>query len=49
MPSLNKHIIAKGVTLSNYFVNTPVCCPSRATLLTGRHAHNTNFTDVVSV
>ncbi len=24
----------------NHFVNTPICCPSRATLLSGRFAHN---------
>ena len=29
-----------GVNMSNFFVNTPICCPSRATLLSGRYFHN---------
>ena len=29
-----------GISLQNFFVNTPICCPSRATILTGRYAHN---------
>lgn len=37
----------QGVTFSNFHVNTPVCCPSRINLLTGRYTHNTNLTDVI--
>eukprot|EP00980_Cylindrotheca_fusiformis_P030282 scaffold24620_cov137-Cylindrotheca_fusiformis.AAC.4 len=33
-------IASMGVTLTNWFAQTPVCCPSRAELLTGRMLHN---------
>ena len=26
--------------MSNFFVNTPVCCPSRAALVSGKFEHN---------
>ena len=34
-----------GAKLANVFANTPVCCPSRTTLLSGNYAHNWHTTD----
>ena len=33
-------IADKGVFAENWFIHTPVCCPSRAELLSGRYFHN---------
>jgi arylsulfatase A-like enzyme len=33
-------IAAKGVSFDRSYVSYPVCCPSRATFLTGQYAHN---------
>ena len=30
----------QGVSFANYMVNTPVCCPSRTELVSGRYYHN---------
>ena len=42
MPYTRNTIIGEdGATnLTNFFTNTPICCPSRATLLSGRYNHN---------
>jgi N-acetylglucosamine-6-sulfatase len=40
MQNVNSLIGAKGVTFANSFVNFSLCCPSRATFLTGQYAHN---------
>jgi arylsulfatase A-like enzyme len=35
----------EGVTFTNSFTNFPLCCPSRASFLTGQAAHNHRITD----
>jgi arylsulfatase A-like enzyme len=40
MPKVNSLIVKKGALFKNSFVNYSLCCPSRATLLTGEYAHN---------
>jgi len=40
MPRTNELLGGKGVTFPNAFVSFPLCCPSRATFLTGQYAHN---------
>jgi N-acetylglucosamine-6-sulfatase len=34
-------LVDKGVRFVNAFAPTPICCPARATLLTGLYGHNT--------
>ena len=40
MPEV-KRMQRSGATFSRYFVTSSLCCPSRATILTGRYPHNT--------
>jgi hypothetical protein len=41
LPLTGSLISPESVKFLNYFVSTPLCCPSRASLLTGLYAHNT--------
>ena len=40
MPQLRKVLQGAGATFSHWYVNTPVCCPSRSETLSGRYHHN---------
>jgi arylsulfatase A-like enzyme len=40
MPELRSSVIEEGASFQNTFISYPLCCPSRATLLTGLYAHN---------
>jgi N-acetylglucosamine-6-sulfatase len=40
MQKVNTLIGARGATFTRSFVNYSLCCPSRATFLTGQYAHN---------
>src|SRR5262245_25413537 len=40
MPNLQKLMTARGLTMEDYFISNPLCCPSRATFLRGQFTHN---------
>ena len=40
MENVKRYIAEEGTTFTNAFVHTPICCPSRSTMLSGRYLHN---------
>jgi N-acetylglucosamine-6-sulfatase len=42
MPEIDSLLRAGGASFENASVSYPICCPSRATMLTGLYAHNHN-------
>jgi arylsulfatase A-like enzyme len=41
MPEVQRLLMARGMTLRRAIVTNPLCCPSRATIFTGRYSHTT--------
>ena len=44
-----KLIANEGAVFKNAYATTPICCPSRASILTGRYLHNTGVDRQASV
>jgi N-acetylglucosamine-6-sulfatase len=40
MPSTMALLVDRGTSFDDYVVSSPLCCPSRASLLTGQYPHN---------
>ena len=40
MESTLEHLAKEGASFPNFFVNTPICCPSRTETFSGRYFHN---------
>ena len=40
MPNVRRLVASKGLSFENSFAPYPLCCPSRASFLTGKYAHN---------
>ena len=41
LPEVQRLLVARGMTLRRAIVSNPLCCPSRATIFTGRYSHTT--------
>jgi N-acetylglucosamine-6-sulfatase len=41
MPKVRRQLVQRGMTFRRAIVTNPLCCPSRATILTGRFSHTT--------
>ena len=44
-PAVQQILINGGAAYRNFFINTPICCPSRAQFFSGRYQHNLQVKD----
>jgi arylsulfatase A-like enzyme len=42
MPHVREELVSNAMTFQNAFVSNPLCCPSRASILTGNYSHTTD-------
>jgi len=45
MPYTLGNVAGAGTTFNNTIATNPLCCPSRATMITGQYSHNTGVTN----
>lgn len=45
MPKLQRLVAEQGVSFDRAYISDPLCCPSRATILTGKYTHNHEVTN----
>jgi arylsulfatase A-like enzyme len=43
MPTVQRELVGRGVSFSEAIVPVSLCCPSRASILTGRYSHSTGI------
>jgi hypothetical protein len=48
MKQVQTLLMNQGLQFTKHYAHVALCCPSRATLWTGQHAHNHNVTSVVT-
>ena len=40
MKNLQELMVAQGTSMGDFLITTPLCCPSRSTILRGQYTHN---------
>jgi N-acetylglucosamine-6-sulfatase len=40
LPKVQKLMVEEGTMATNFFIHTPICCPSRSEVLSGKYFHN---------
>lgn len=43
MQTVQSRLVARGTSFTRAYASRPLCCPSRATVLTGQYAHNSGL------